>query len=177
MIDQIATERRPNGWTKGHASHEDAHRHAPVGEHAVHLLRRRALPAQLAGDAAAGAEPVGVVDHLQFASPEDPEIFWTFTQAVNAIVDYCKFMDIPVVGGKVSFYNETVNGPIKPSPVIGTLGLVDDASHVTRSALQKDDSIFVIGHTSPEMGGSEEFDLATKGTKSTKQISRMQALC
>jgi phosphoribosylformylglycinamidine synthase subunit PurL len=105
-----------------------------------------------------GAEPVGVVDHLQFASPEDPEIFWTFTQAVNAIVDYCKFMDIPVVGGKVSFYNETVKGPIKPSPVIGTLGLVDDASHVTRPALQQDDSIFVIGHTSPEMGGSEYYE-------------------
>jgi phosphoribosylformylglycinamidine synthase subunit PurL len=105
-----------------------------------------------------GAEPVGVVDHLQFASPEDPEIFWTFTQAVNAIVDYCKFMHIPVVGGKVSFYNETVKGPIKPSPVIGTLGLVDDASHVTRPALQQDDSIFVIGHTSPEMGGSEYYE-------------------
>src|SRR5439155_806408 len=42
-----------------------------------------------------GAEPVGVVDHLQFASPEDPEIYWTFTQAINAIVDYCKFMDLP----------------------------------------------------------------------------------
>jgi phosphoribosylformylglycinamidine (FGAM) synthase-like enzyme len=105
-----------------------------------------------------GAEPVGVVDHLQFASPEDPEIFWTFTQAVNAIVDYCKFMDIPVVGGKVSFYNETVKGPIKPSPVIGTLGLMDDASHVTRPALQQDDSIFVIGHTSPDMGGSEYYE-------------------
>jgi phosphoribosylformylglycinamidine synthase II len=105
-----------------------------------------------------GAEPVGVVDHLQFASPEDPEIFWTFTQAVNAIVDYCKFMDIPVVGGKVSFYNETVKGPIKPSPVVGTLGLVDDVSHVTRSALQKGDSIFVIGHTSPEIGGSEYYE-------------------
>ncbi len=105
-----------------------------------------------------GAEPVGVVDHLQFASPEDPEIFWTFTQAVNAIVDYCKFMDIPVVGGKVSFYNETVKGPIKPSPVIGTLGLVDDVSHITRSALQKGDSIFVIGHTSPEIGGSEYYE-------------------
>ncbi|HEV8387317.1 MAG TPA: phosphoribosylformylglycinamidine synthase subunit PurL, partial [Nitrososphaera sp.] len=53
-----------------------------------------------------GAEPVGVVDHLQFASPEDPEIFWTFRQAIDAIIDYCRFMEVPVVGGKVSFYNE-----------------------------------------------------------------------
>lgn len=105
-----------------------------------------------------GANPVGVVDHLQFANPEDPEIFWTFTQAINAIVDYCNFMEVPVVGGKVSFYNETAKGPIKPSPVIGTLGLIDDAANITRSALKRGDSIFVIGQTKPEMGGSEYYE-------------------
>jgi phosphoribosylformylglycinamidine synthase II len=106
----------------------------------------------------AGAEPIGVVDHLQFASPEDPEIYWTFTQAINAIVDYCKFMDVPVVGGKVSFYNETAKGPIKPSPVMGTLGLIENASHITRPALSSGDSIFIIGNTAPEMGGSEYYE-------------------
>lgn len=106
----------------------------------------------------AGAEPVGVVDHLQFASPEDPEIYWTFTQAINAIVDYCKFMNIPVVGGKVSFYNETAKGPIKPTPVMGTLGLVENASQITRPALSPGDSIFIIGNTAPEMGGSEYYE-------------------
>jgi phosphoribosylformylglycinamidine synthase len=105
-----------------------------------------------------GAEPIGVVDHLQFGSPEDPEIFWTFAQAVNAIVDYCNFLDIPVVGGKVSFYNETAKGPIKPSPVMGTLGLVDEASWITRTALGPGDSIFVVGETKPEMGGSEYYE-------------------
>ncbi len=105
-----------------------------------------------------GAEPVGVVDHLQFGSPEDPEIFWTFTQAVNAIVDYCNFMEIPVVGGKVSFYNETAKGAIKPSPVMGTLGLVDDARWITRPALGRGEAIFVIGETRPEMGGSEYYE-------------------
>jgi phosphoribosylformylglycinamidine synthase len=105
-----------------------------------------------------GAEPIGVVDHLQFASPEDPEIYWTFTQAINAIVDYCKFMDIPVVGGKVSFYNETSKGPIKPSPVIGTIGLVQHERHITRSVLSAGESIFIIGNTAPEMGGSEYYE-------------------
>jgi phosphoribosylformylglycinamidine synthase subunit PurL len=105
-----------------------------------------------------GAGPIGVVDHLQFANPEDPEIYWTFTQAINAIVDYCKFMDIPVVGGKVSFYNETAKGPIKPSPVIGTIGLVESAQHITRTALSKDDSVFIIGNSAPEMGGSEYYE-------------------
>lgn len=105
-----------------------------------------------------GADPVGVVDHLQFANPEDPEVFWTFTQAINAIVDYCNFMEIPVVGGKVSFYNETAKGPIKPSPVMGTLGLIDNPAKITRSGLQKGDSIFIVGQTAPEMGGSEYYE-------------------
>jgi phosphoribosylformylglycinamidine synthase len=111
-----------------------------------------------------GAEPIGVVDHLQFASPEDPEIYWTFVQAVNAIVRYCMFMEIPVVGGKVSFYNETTKGPIKPSPVIGTLGLVESESFLTQMALSADESIFIVGHTQPEMGGSEYYEYIHKIT-------------
>src|SRR5215218_6179546 len=114
-----------------------------------------------------GAEPVGVVDHLQFASPEDPEIYWTFVQAVNAIVRYCMFMEIPVVGGKVSFYNETTKGPIKPSPVIGTLGLVESESFLTQMALSADESIFIVGHTQPEMGGSEYYEYIHKITGGT----------
>jgi phosphoribosylformylglycinamidine synthase len=105
-----------------------------------------------------GAEPIGVVDHLQFGNPEDPEIFWTFSQAVSAIVKYCKFMDVPVVGGKVSFYNETGRGPIKPSPVIGTLGLIDEEKWITKLALGPNQSIFLIGETRPEMGGSEYYE-------------------
>jgi phosphoribosylformylglycinamidine synthase subunit PurL len=105
-----------------------------------------------------GADPIGVVDHLQFANPEDPEIYWTFIQAINAIVEYCKFMEVPVVGGKVSFYNETARGSIKPSPVIGTLGLVKKQEFLMQMALSANDSIFIIGYTQPEMGGSEYYE-------------------
>lgn len=125
-----------------------------------------------------GAEPAGVVDHLQFGSPEDPEIFWTFSQAVNAIVDYCNFMEIPVVGGKVSFYNETAKGPIKPSPVMGTLGLIDDKSWITKSALCPGQSIFIIGQTRPEMGGSEYYEYChgiTGGTAPTVDLETDRA--
>jgi phosphoribosylformylglycinamidine synthase II len=111
-----------------------------------------------------GAEPIGVVDHLQFASPEDPLVYWTFVQTVNAIVDYCTFMEIPVVGGKISFYNETAKGPIKPSPIMGTLGLIESESFIMRMALSAHDSIFVIGYTHPEMGGSEYFEYFHKIT-------------
>ena len=108
--------------------------------------------------ACTGAEPIGVVDHLQFASPEDPEIYWTFIQTVNAIISYCRYMEIPVVGGKVSFYNETAKGPIKPSPVIGTLGLVQSESSLTQMAFSANESIFIVGQTQSEMGGSEYYE-------------------
>jgi phosphoribosylformylglycinamidine synthase subunit PurL len=105
-----------------------------------------------------GAKPIGIVDHLQFASPEDPEVFWTFVQTINALKDYCKFMNIPVVGGKVSFYNETNKGPIKPSPVIGSIGIIEQESWITESGLRDGDSIFIIGFTYDEMGGSEYYE-------------------
>jgi phosphoribosylformylglycinamidine synthase subunit PurL len=105
-----------------------------------------------------GAEPIGIVDHLQFANPEDPEVFWTFVQTINALKDYCKFMNIPVVGGKVSFYNETNRGPIKPSPVIGSIGIIEKESWIRKSSLRDSDSIFIIGFTYDEMGGSEYYE-------------------
>jgi phosphoribosylformylglycinamidine synthase len=111
-----------------------------------------------------GAEPIGVVDHLQFASPEDPHVYWTFVQTINAIVDFCSFMEIPVVGGKISFYNETAKGPIKPSPIIGTLGLIESESCIMQMAPSAHDSIFFIGYTHPEMGGSEYYEYFHKIT-------------
>ena len=122
-----------------------------------------------------GAEPIGVVDHLQFGSPEDPEIFWTFAQAVNAIVDYCNFVQVPVVGGKVSFYNETAKGPIKPSPVMGTLGLVEKEEWITKQALSPGDYVFIVGETKPEMGGSEYYEYVHKITGGQVPMVDMEA--
>jgi len=121
-----------------------------------------------------GAEPVGVVDHLQFASPEDPEIFWTFRQAIDAIIDYCRFMEVPVVGGKVSFYNETSKGPIKPSPVIGTLGLIDSMHYLQKSGLSEHETIFLVGATLPELGGSEYYEYIHKIAGGTVPVVDMQ---
>jgi len=105
-----------------------------------------------------GAEPTGVIDHLQFGSPEDPEIFWTFIQAINAISSFCRYMKTPVVGGKVSFYNETTRGAIKPSPVIGMIGLIEKESLIMQCGLKPENSIFIIGSTLDEMGGSEYYE-------------------
>ena len=107
---------------------------------------------------AVGAEPIGMVDHLQFGSPEDPEIFWTFNEALKGISDYGKALNIPCVGGKVSFYNEGSKGRIKPSPVIGVLGLIDDVSWIKTSMMKEGDILIIIGTTKDEMGGSEYYE-------------------
>src|SRR5215210_6713496 len=105
-----------------------------------------------------GAEPIGVIDHLQFGSPEDPQIFWTFIQAINAISNFCRYMKIPVIGGKVSLYNETTKGVIKPSPVIGMIGLIEKMSWIMECGLKQENSIFIIGSTLDEMGASEYYE-------------------
>lgn len=106
-----------------------------------------------------GAQPIGIIDHLQFGSPENPYIYWTFIKSIKAIIDFCKYMKIPVVGGKVSFYNETMKSPIKPSPVIGTIGLIKDQAHITNNIPNVGNKLFILGQTREELGGSEYFEL------------------
>jgi phosphoribosylformylglycinamidine synthase len=104
-----------------------------------------------------GATPIGMVDHLQFGNPEDPEIFWTFMESIEGITDFAKFLDVPCVGGKVSFYNETSNGPIKPTPLIGVLGLIEN-SPLLPTIPSENDVILLVGETKDELGGSEYYE-------------------
>ena len=104
-----------------------------------------------------GARPIGMVDHLQFGNPEDPEIFWTFKESVQAIADFAKYFGIPCVGGKVSLYNETDNGPIKPTPIIGVLGLIEKKPLIAKK-IEKGDLLLMLGITKDELGGSEYYE-------------------
>ena len=104
-----------------------------------------------------GANPIGMVDHLQFGNPENPEIFWTFMESLEGLTEYAKFLRIPCVGGKVSFYNETPAGPIKPTPLIGVLGIKDKTPFLSVSP-NNDDYLVIIGDTKNELGGSEYFE-------------------
>ena len=103
-----------------------------------------------------GATPIGMVDHLQFGNPEDPEIFWTFMESIEGITDFAKFLNVPCVGGKVSFYNETSEGPIKPTPLIGVLGLIEN-SPLLPTTHSNNDVILLVGETKDELGGSEYY--------------------
>jgi phosphoribosylformylglycinamidine synthase len=104
-----------------------------------------------------GGKPIGMVDHLQFGNPEDPEIFWTFKESVQAITDYAKYFEIPCVGGKVSLYNETDNGPIKPTPLIGVLGLIEEKPLIPKK-IENNDIVIIVGITKDELGGSEYYE-------------------
>jgi len=108
-----------------------------------------------------GANPIGMVDHLQFGNPEDPEIFWTFMESLEGLTEYAKFLRIPCAGGKVSFYNETPSGPIKPTPLIGVLGIIDKTPFLPVSPINGD-YLIIIGKTNDELGGSEYFEYIHK---------------
>ena len=119
------------------------------------------LSEAMANLAATGAEPVAVVDHLQFGDPSNPEVFWTFKEVIRAIRDYLTAVRVPCIGGKVSFYNEdsTTKTAIKPSPVISAIGLRVGTARKTGSALQHEgDDLIIVGTTLPELGGSEYYE-------------------
>lgn len=105
--------------------------------------------------AATGAVPAGVTDCLNFGSPENPEVMWQFSQAVEGLSDGCLEMGIPVTGGNVSFYNQTGDTPIHPTPVVGVLGIIDDVARRVPSGWQDaGDNIYLLGVTSTELSGS-----------------------
>jgi len=104
----------------------------------------------------AGAEPLGITDCLNFGNPEKPEIMWQFRQAVRGIRDACTVFGIPIVGGNVSFYNETDGRPIPPTPTIALVGLLADVEHLTSQWFKAEgDAIVLLGRTREELGGSE----------------------
>jgi phosphoribosylformylglycinamidine synthase len=93
-----------------------------------------------------GAKPIAVTNCLNFASPERPEVMWSFSEVIDGISEACSALSTPVVSGNVSFYNETEGRGILPTPTIGMVGLVEDARKiVTRGFKNEGDTIALIG--------------------------------
>jgi phosphoribosylformylglycinamidine synthase II len=106
--------------------------------------------------ACAGATPIGATNCLNFGNPERPEIMWQLVEAIEGIADACRALDVPITGGNVSLYNETNGEAIYPTPVIGVVGVMDDASKVVARAFKGEgDEIIVLGENFGELGGSE----------------------
>ena len=105
--------------------------------------------------AATGATPVAVSDCLNFGSPENPEVMWQFSRAVEGLADGCLELEIPVTGGNVSFYNQTGDQPIHPTPVVAVLGVIDDVAKRIPSGWQDEgNNIYLLGVTREELDGS-----------------------
>ena len=106
--------------------------------------------------AAGGARPLAVTNCLNFGSPEDPDVMWQFAEAVRGLADGCLELGVPVTGGNVSFYNQTGDLPILPTPVIGVLGVIDDVERRTPMAFGPvGETILLVGQTRDELAGSE----------------------
>ena len=105
--------------------------------------------------AATGARPLAVTNCLNFGSPEDPGVMWQFAESTRGLADACKELGTPVTGGNVSFYNQTGDVAINPTPVIGVLGVIDDVRTRLKTAFSSEGSrVFLLGRTRPEFGGS-----------------------
>jgi phosphoribosylformylglycinamidine synthase len=108
-----------------------------------------------------GAEPIGLTDCLNFGNPERPDIMWQFVLAIEGLKDACEHFKIPIVSGNVSFYNETNGLSIYPTPMLGMVGLIEDADQAMTQWFREDgDAIILLGKTRDDLGGSEYLKVA-----------------
>jgi phosphoribosylformylglycinamidine synthase len=106
--------------------------------------------------ASAGGEPIGATNNLNFGNPERPEIMWQIGEAVRGIGEACRALSAPITGGNVSLYNETEGRAIFPTPVLGVVGLLEDASKTaTRCFRREGAAVVLLGDNRGELGGSE----------------------
>jgi phosphoribosylformylglycinamidine synthase len=105
--------------------------------------------------ACSGARPIAVTNCLNFGSPEKPEVMWQFSEVIDGVTVACKELGTPITGGNVSFYNETLGKSIYPTPVIGVLGVIEDASHVLKIAFRDEGDLIVLLEGSTSVVGAQ----------------------
>lgn len=105
---------------------------------------------------ATGAQPLAITDCLNFGSPEKREVIWQFSEAIKGMAKAASYLNIPIISGNVSFYNESPKRRVFPTPVVGMLGLIDDIDNrMTAGFKNAGDLIVLVGETFPELGASE----------------------
>jgi len=105
--------------------------------------------------AASGARPIAATNCLNFGSPEKPEVMWQFSETIDGLAEACTALGTPITGGNVSFYNETLGKSIYPTPVIGVLGVLEDASRVLKIAFRQEGDIIVLLNGSASAVGAQ----------------------
>jgi phosphoribosylformylglycinamidine (FGAM) synthase-like enzyme len=103
-----------------------------------------------------GARPIAITNCLNFASPERPEVMWSFSEVVDGMAEACRALNTPVVSGNVSFYNETEGRGVLPTPVIGMIGLIEDVRRTVQQGFKHEgDVIALLGETRDDLSISE----------------------
>jgi phosphoribosylformylglycinamidine synthase len=118
--------------------------------------------------ACSGARPIAATNCLNFGSPEKPEVMWQFSQAVDGISEACTALGAPITGGNVSFYNETLGKSVYPTPVIGVLGILEDAYRALKIAFREPDDAIVL------LDGSNSFVVAQHSDKVGTRVAPLQ---
>ena len=105
--------------------------------------------------ACAGAAPAALVDCLNFGNPEHPEVMWQLSEAIDGIANACRALGVPVIGGNVSLYNESLGSNIDPTPIVGMLGLIDELQRIPPGmTLTEGGVLLLLGETEPNLAGS-----------------------
>ncbi len=137
----------------------------------------------------AGAEPIALTDCLNFGNPEKPDVYYQLEQCIRGMAAACEALDVPVVSGNVSLYNETSGEAVYPTPVVGMLGLIDDVERVVPMAFQDEgDEVFLLGVAAlrgdaADLAGSEYLKLFHDGLVAGRPTidldleTRVQRLC
>ncbi len=103
-----------------------------------------------------GARPIAITNCLNFASPERPEVMWSFSEVIDGMAEMCRALDTPVISGNVSFYNETEGRGIHPTPVVGMVGLVEDVRRVVQPGFKGEGHLIaLLGETGEGLAVSE----------------------
>src|SRR5579862_7687057 len=106
--------------------------------------------------ACVGARPWAATNCLNFGNPEKPEVMWQFSEAIDGIAEACRALSVPITGGNVSFYNDTLGKSIDPTPILGVLGLLEDASRALTTGFRVEGDIIVLldGHKEAAANGA-----------------------
>ena len=117
-----------------------------------------------------GAKPIAITNCLNFASPERPEVMWSFSEVIDGMAEACRAFNTPVVSGNVSFYNETEGRGVLPTPVIGMVGLIEDVKRVIQPGFKsKGDVIALLGETQNDLSLSEYSVTARNGNPTVRE--------
>jgi phosphoribosylformylglycinamidine (FGAM) synthase-like enzyme len=121
--------------------------------------------------ACSGAKPWAATNCLNFGNPEKPEVMWQFSRAIDGIAAACTALEIPITGGNVSFYNETLGRSIDPTPVLGVLGMIEDASHALGMGFRAEGDVIILLDGRADAANALEAGKASIASKVAREFS------